>query len=59
MAQFLPGVAPEFHPPSSMANAVVLGNFMVALVAVLTAYIVHTERNFFMRPVAVATKKRE
>ena len=62
MAQFFTGVAPEYHPPStSMAAVVVLGNFTVALVAVLTAYLAHSEPGYFISPSAAvdSTKKKK
>jgi len=60
MSQFFSGVAPEYHPPSSnMAVVVVLGNFTVALVAVLTAYLVHTETGYFISPSSTAAIKKK
>ena len=49
MAQFFTGIATKYHPPGYMHIVVVVANGMVALVGVLTAYLVHSEPEYFMK----------
>ena len=60
LAQFMPGVEPKFHPPTSVMSVLVLiSNLTVALVAILTAYLVRTNPAFFVRSSVSATTKRK